>query len=606
MPTQASPGLSVLKAHLEANGYEIEIKYWNIFFFRLQKDFFLLGNHVLTAEGSDLLKLFPFLNYLAHKSKDRATIEKIKSSILSMQPQFQSKGNRFLEHYLSECSDRVEELLDAEIAKMNVPQYLYIGLSGQFQQWVFGNILVERIKLKHPSIVVVIGGLPARETATSILRNFSAYDYALWGEGEHSLLWLTRMLDPEEGEVDIRTVPNLAYRNRQAIETTIGRNLYVNLDSQPIPDFRDYFCQLRSAHIQVPVYLPVEGSRGCHWRKCRFCFLNAGYKYRQKSPLNIVNEIKTQIREYNVHTIAFLDNDVIGMNAYRFDTLLNLLIEYRKENPKFRIKLAEVITSELNAEVVKKMWLAGFHTVQIGYESPSASILKKIDKKNTFASNLLFIKWATIYGIKIAGLNVIKNLPEETTEDIYEAINNLRFLRFSLHKGQCEHNDSLLAINKLSRYFNQIESDGRLDDWNSSLLESFFPTAYIDDRYSLLECVRLKYDTTWDSFFKIEKFYGDNPHTYSLVTDGDTIYYTEYRNGSQISQSLFGKDSLEWQILQAANDSVSTLDQIVARTNCLDKASLTSTIVDLKDSGLLYSNNTLDELVTIIDTSLVK
>ena len=36
------------------------------------------------------------------------------------------------------------------------------------------------------------------------------------------------------------------------------------------------------------------------------------------------------------------------------------------------------------------MSLAGFSCVQIGYESPSDKLLAKIDKKNTFASNLLF------------------------------------------------------------------------------------------------------------------------------------------------------------------------------------------------------------------------
>lgn len=231
---------------------------------------------------------------------------------------------------------------------------------------------------------------------------------------------------------------------------------------------------------------------------------------------------------------------------------------------------------------------------------------ERLIKKNTFASNLLFIKWATIYGIKIAGMNVIKNLPEETTEDIYEAIHNLLFLRFSLLKDQRQHSSSALAINKLSRYFKEINAQGNLGEWNSSLLEKFFPSGYLDDRYSLLECVRLRYNIQWDKFFKIEEFYLNHPHTYNLISDGNTIQYIEYRDGTQITRSSFEKNSLSWQILQAANDNVCSFDQISIKTGCPETSYITNAIAELEDLGLLYSSRTSDEIVTIINTSVVK
>lgn len=81
------------------------------------------------------------------------------------------------------------------------------------------------------------------------------------------------------------------------------------------------------------------------------------------------------------------------------------------------------------------MALAGFESVQIGYESPSNNLLEKIHKKNTFASNLFFIKWANELGIRINGANVLRNLLEETTDDIKESIDNLYFLRFYFQKS---------------------------------------------------------------------------------------------------------------------------------------------------------------------------
>ena len=43
--------------------------------------------------------------------------------------------------------------------------------------------------------------------------------------------------------------------------------------------------------------------------------------------------------------------------------------------------LAEIITRGIDFETIKKMHIAGFFHVQIGYESPSDTLLYKIDKK---------------------------------------------------------------------------------------------------------------------------------------------------------------------------------------------------------------------------------
>jgi len=80
--------------------------------------------------------------------------------------------------------------------------------------------------------------------------------------------------------------------------------------------------------------------------------------------------------------------------------------------------LAEIITRGIDFETIKKMHIAGFFHVQIGYESPSDTLLYKIDKKNSFASNLFFIKWAHELNINVGGMNVLRGLLEENLEDI--------------------------------------------------------------------------------------------------------------------------------------------------------------------------------------------
>ncbi|MCC8134867.1 MAG: hypothetical protein LIP04_15765, partial [Tannerellaceae bacterium] len=64
-----------------------------------------------------------------------------------------------------------------------------------------------------------------------------------------------------------------------------------------------------------------------------------------------------------------------------FDKLLNLLIQLTEKYPDFKIMLAEIITKDITFDFIKKMSLAGFVHIQIGYESASDTLLKKIEKK---------------------------------------------------------------------------------------------------------------------------------------------------------------------------------------------------------------------------------
>lgn len=607
MPFQPAPGLSILKSHIEANGYSVDIKYWNLLFDRLENEFFSLGN-IWNHETAELLKFSPYLNYISQQAHDEEGIENIKNLMLSYQPIFQSKGDRFLKKYLQECSHSIEQLIDKEIKSLDLSQYLYIGLSGKFNQWVFGNILTQRIKANYPSIKIVMGGLPSRECAIQILQDFQNYDYALWGENEYSLLKLTKTIDSDCIDYDIENIPTLAYRLNDEIKTTSCRNQYIDLDRQTPPDFSDYIHQIHNTKTKVISYLPIEGSRSCHWRKCKFCYLNAGYKYRTKTPKKILDEIKMQCQKYDIHSFLFSDNDIIGQDFDRFNTLLDLLIQYKTENQKFKIILAEVITLGLDSNLIKKMHIAGFRNVQIGYESPSANLLQKINKKNTFASNFLFIKWATIYGIKIDGLNLVKNLVEETHNDIQESINNLFYLRFYLKRNKLEHYNSLLSINRMSPYFNGIKNTGRLHEWQDYALEPFLPKNYISDRYTFLDCIKREYDTAWDTFFKIEKYYLDTRYDYNLIDYGYEIYYTEYRVNSQIARLSFDKNDVTWKIMKLCNDKVCSFAFITESLKDLNlkTSQIEEKIGDLKNKGLIYCTDKLDEIVCVINTNAIQ
>jgi radical SAM superfamily enzyme YgiQ (UPF0313 family) len=112
--------------------------------------------------------------------------------------------------------------------------------------------------------------------------------------------------------------------------------------------------------------------------------------------------------------------------------------------------------------------LAGFKSIQIGYEAVSDSLLRKVNKKNSFSSNLMFVKWASEYNLSLQGLNIITGLIEEDDTDIKTSIKNLHYLRFFLNVGT-KHTVVPLQIMSASRYYKELQDRHKLDVWNVNL-----------------------------------------------------------------------------------------------------------------------------------------
>ncbi|MDB0806760.1 radical SAM protein [Phocaeicola vulgatus] len=477
-------------------------------------------------------------------------------------------------------------------------EFLLIGFSSLFYQWIIATIIARKIKNALPKQILIIGGFGTKNEASAFLKNFKYFDFVSWGEGEHSLR-LTCEILTQGG--DIHQIPN-TLSSDNVISPKIQPLQYSNIDELKF-DFTDYFEQIDNTLEKKDIVLPIEGGRGCHWRKCHFCFLNTGYKSRSKSSDVIIDEIRTYIKVYGVKRFLFLDNDIIGGDIKRFNNLLDGLIKIREDYNDFSILSAEIITQGVTYETIAKMSIVNFEGVQIGYESPSAELLKKIEKKNSFASNLFFIKWATTFGIFISGANIIRNLPEETESHIDEGISNLYYMRFYLNEGRFTHSHSDLAICKASKYFNSFKNKGILNQWCHSSTFDFLPQGYIkeEDKYSLiLDFMKSGHDSKWDLFAKIEKHYIDNNYSYSLISNKNDIIYRELYNGLLINELEFEKEGLYWKVLSLCNKQINSLEKLVQQLN-IAKADLISVMDALKNEKLLYSNKDCSEIVTIIN-----
>jgi Fe-S oxidoreductase len=608
-----SPSLSVLKQYLQNNDFEVEVIYWNLKFSELQCQFLWTENPIFY--GKEKESLFLFFNYLAITYNDKQAYNYIKTYLMTIKPQYMGQEDDFFDTHMRIFSQKVDLLLNELIEQVFSPEILCYGMSVNLYQWVCSSIIAKKIKQKSNDCIIVIGGIGTKESAIAYLENFDIFDFAIWGEGEIPLISLCKELSHENFNESVLT--NTAFRIPEKNQIFISdnkKNNYVDLSSSVVlPDYSDYEKQKTQIEElkKIKISIPIESSRGCHWRRCHFCYLNTGYRFRLKSIPSIIEEIKFMIKKYDPESFNFLDNDIIGGNIKRFDQLLDELIILKEEFPDFNITLAEVITKGINASIIKKMSLAGFTCVQIGYESASNSLLRKISKKNSFASNLLFIKFANSYRINVNGANVIMGLLEETRDDISEAIHNLQSLRFFLKQGRFRHHMSPLGIMHSSPYYEKIKDE--LPNWKKHTFIDLLPEKYLkndDTNHNILEVTSHQFHSLWNNFQQIEQYYINNFYEYDLIGKNENVIYRERLNGEIINELEFEKTSADWFILEKANDSVVSFDDI--RDSLKEhfmmeflNVEIFHMIEELLSAHLIYTTDDYSEILTIIDINNV-
>lgn len=278
--------------------------------------------------------------------------------------------------------------------------------------------LSSTIKSYAPDVSTVIGGSHASALPEQTLREFPAFDYLIFGEGETTLLELCIRL--RDGGKD-SAINGLAFRENGAVTVTESRSLITDLDSIPFParDLIDYSAQAgHSSRGFSNKLLSTElfTSRGCPVG-CSFCAIQAtfGRSVRFRDPSFIEDEVSRMVREHHFNHVVIADDTFTllperaaaiseilgrsGINSWNCDTRVN----------------------SVSLELLKTMKRCGCEKVAFGVESGSQRMLDLIGKKITVDQVRNAVHWAKQAGIKhIEGNFIIGCDPSETAEDLEE------------------------------------------------------------------------------------------------------------------------------------------------------------------------------------------
>ncbi len=596
-----NPAFSILKSSLEKDGVSVLVKYPNIQLYN--------KTNLTDTSSNEYDELIPYLHLLNSLYKNTTKQEEIKLRYFSLFGERYLTDKSLTDEFWHESLNYINEIFDNTIESLDISSVKFFGFSEKFYQWVPAILFAQKLKSKYPQIPIIIGGFGDRDKAVIFLNSFKYFDFATWGEGEDVLHKFYKELVFNDKK-NLKDVPRLVYREFDKILFSNTKSSYLQLNKDVLPDFSDFFA-INNPHEREQIRIPIEASRGCHWCKCKFCYLNQGYKYRGSCREDLLQSIETLITKYDCYNISFVDNDIIGLSIDKFEKLLDGLIQLRqKTNNRLRIKVAEVVPFRKDSSIVKKMALAGFENIQIGYEAVTDSLLKNMNKKQDLSMNIFLIKFCKKYGIQISGANVIADTITESSKDIVDSIHNLHYFRFLFSDNYYKHQVINLCLTRKASFYKDVPKE-ELVKWNINWLYNNLPEFLNseEERFIFFDFQKETGNELWKCFDNASKHYYNNQFSYKLFLNEQRVEYREYCNTEEI-KSLTFDDGYYWEILKLANNKVLGIDEICSELQLLYKKNVKSELVmqqiaEMRDEYILYANQNYSSVISIIDTQKI-
>jgi anaerobic magnesium-protoporphyrin IX monomethyl ester cyclase len=327
-----------------------------------------------------------------------------------------------------EFKDAQIEILDPRPLKMNISQILdyidlkkpdIVGTSSLTCEAPMLYRLIEKIKEKHTSMIVISGGPHADATPKDILANSPA-DFAITGEGEKTVVDL---LDAFNKDSDFSKIDGIVYRSYGKIIVNPKREFIQDIDNIPFPSWElikieDYGTMGTHPFIlKSKRWMPILTSRACPYN-CTYCHNIFGRKPRLRSPENVIKELRILSKEYAIDEIQFMD-DMFNFNLDRAKQICDLILE---TSLMFDMSFPNGLRGDrIDEELIAKLKKAGTYFIAYAFESASDRVQKMIKKRLNIERAKQAVEYTNKHGILSYGFFML-GFPTETIKEIHETI----------------------------------------------------------------------------------------------------------------------------------------------------------------------------------------
>jgi radical SAM superfamily enzyme YgiQ (UPF0313 family) len=307
----------------------------------------------------------------------------------------------------------IVSIIDGQILKSKDYEYYIqnindkiVGISTSIKQIKETLRIAKLIKRKNSDTIILIGGPGA---AVVNPQKTQSVDLIIKGEAEKILSWL---LD----EIRFKGLSEKKIKKWLSNKIiTVDCKMLPKLDNLPYPA-RELFPLEKYLEIWKKntgiTSTSMISSRGCPY-SCIFCDKNiSGWKFRARSPKNVVEEMEYLSKNYQLDDIFFYD-DLFVFNRQR---VIEICQEIRRKKLKVSWS-AQARVNKVDIEMLKVMKNAGCKELYFGVESGSDRILKFL--KKGFNRKQIIETFYLCHQIGIRpGMYLIVGVPGETKEDI--------------------------------------------------------------------------------------------------------------------------------------------------------------------------------------------
>lgn len=329
---------------------------------------------------------------------------------------------------------QVEEMTEATVrARVQQTQPGIVGITCMTPMAAEAHRTAQIIKSVDPEILVVMGGIHPTILPAETM-NDQAVDVVVRGEGEHTF---HELITAWEQKQPLTGIAGLTYRADGKVVHAPDRALLEDLDSLPLPALHlisiDKYHQIPDATFALPLR-GIITSRGCPF-KCVFCSARqtSGFKYRYRSPDNVLEEVAILVNRYGARQLAVLDDNFV-VNRERTTGICEGLL--KRNYQKRLVFTCAARADQVDVQLLKLMRRAGCKLVSFGVETGSQRLLDLIQKELTLEQISSAVKAAKQAGLLVRG-TLMLGLPTESYEDSVATIEfakslGLDFAKFSL------------------------------------------------------------------------------------------------------------------------------------------------------------------------------
>ncbi len=264
---------------------------------------------------------------------------------------------------------------------------------------------------------VLIGGPHVSAMPEQSLEESGAHLAAV-REGEQTLVRVAGGEAPEK-------IPGLVYRDEGDgyVHTGFGE-LVEDLDEIPIPDLSllDWSRYAADQEYGLPGrgVIRIISSRGCASR-CTFCSRHTVFtrRTRFRGADNVVAEIRANLAIRDVKNLVFMD-DTFTESVDHAEAICRAMLDARLD-----LRWAAITRVGMPLQLLRLMHRAGCQMVELGVESGSERVLRKIQKDITVASVEQTFSQARQLGMKTKAFFMV-GLPGEEREDFLQSVDLAR------------------------------------------------------------------------------------------------------------------------------------------------------------------------------------